>query len=183
MFGKLSKEIDAERARVVVPYRKDFTADDVLCVALLLNYYGEEYLDLVRSSNPVDFETADYVINVGGRKEVERFPYYKVWADGSNDHSIAADYIFDNLLANGMIDLILYMHKDLAEKFRSIVISPIAAADVNPETTKYPNLFTWVNVFSPSENICSDGNSEFEEAVELALRIIEKVIMELKANA
>lgn len=180
MFGRTSKEVDAEIARVVVPYTKRFTVDDVLCVALLLNYYGEEYLDLVRSSNPADFQSADYIINVGGRKEVETSPY-KVWADSDADYIPAADYIFDNLLTNGMIDTVLYTNQDLAEKFRDVVIRPIAAN--NQEVTEYPNLFSWVSVFNPSGNICSDGNAEFEEAVEIALHIIEKVIREMEFNA
>jgi uncharacterized UPF0160 family protein len=165
--------------KTVVVHNSVFHADDVICVSLLRLYYGKENVTVVRSRNPKDFETADYILDVGGRREVTD---NQVWFDHHQDVTTydngvrrsACGYLFEYLMQGDLLPL------RLAESFRSKVLYPVEAQDNGQDTIEgfdlMPNLFNFISCMNPNWNSDSNGDKEFLVAVEMTDRIIENVI-------
>ena len=180
-IGNLTKE-----NVTVVVHNGVFHADDVICVSLLRYYYGVPNVTVVRSRNPKDFESADYILDVGGKREVT---VNQVWFDHHQNVTIypngvrrsACGYLFDYMVDNGMIlDVIL------AEQFRSRVLYPVEAQDNGQDLVEgldlMPNLFNFVPCMNPCWTKVSNGNEEFLQAVNMADIIITNVIERLESD-
>ena len=181
-IGNLTKE-----NVTVVVHNGVFHADDVICISLLRLYYGKENVTVVRSRNPKDFETADYILDVGGKREVTA---NQVWFDHHQDvteypngiHRSACGYLFDF-----MVDLGMILDGFLAEQFRSSVLYPVEALDNGQDLVEgldlMPNLFSFIPYMNPCWTKISNGNEEFLQAVDMSDTIISNIIERIESDA
>ena len=173
-------------AVTVVTHNGVFHADDTICVSLLRLYYGKENVRVIRSRNPIDFENADYILDVGRKREVTD---KHVWFDHHQDiteypngvRRSACGYLFDYMIENGMI-----LDETLAEQFRIRVLYPVEAQDNGQDLVEgldlMPNLFTFITYMNPNWNTISSGDKEFLQAVNITDTIIERVIDRIKCT-
>lgn len=168
-----------------VVHNSVFHADDVICISLLRLYYGKENVTVVRSRNPKDFKTADYILDVGGKREISD---NQVWLDHHQDiteyqngiRRSACGYLFDYLMAADFLPF------EFTEGFRSKILYPVEAYDNGQDVKNLnlmPNLFEFIPVLNPNWNSNSNGNEEFLIAVDMADKIIKNVIDRLKSTA
>ena len=170
----------------VATHSSVFHSDDIVACALLV--VAHHSVEVIRTRDMNEMSTCDYIVDVGRRRETCGD---QVWIDHHQDVTsysngvkrAACGYVFDYLLEKGLLQ---FSEKEAAE-FRTVVLYPVEAQDNGQEASELNvalrcNLFSFVKALNPSWTSSSNGDEEFHYTLDVAIRIIDQVITDIKAT-
>ena len=149
---------------IIATHSGMFHADEVTAVALLAEFYYDEYAyQILRTRDEEEIDNADIVVDVGGVLDSvnRRFDHHQVSYTGSKS---SAGLVLDFLEANCMLGY----KQGLADFYRGCFIDGIDAVDNGyaPKLEKgYMDLSSFISSFNHKDMFSEAQDARFKEAV------------------
>ncbi len=158
-----------------------FHADDVLCVVMLMEKYGKENVNVIRTRDESILETCDYVLDVG---EKDLITDTKVCFDHhQNDSGTYENGI--EMAACGKLAQYLYGDDiNVLDGLRKSFLYAVEAPDNGQKVEDFdlkPSIFDFIHMINPAWNEDkSMYDVYFKTAVESALPVFKQTLKKIK---
>jgi uncharacterized UPF0160 family protein len=168
---------------IIVTHDGGFHTDEVFACAALSMYYKDQPLDIIRSRDTRVIETATYVVDVGGVYDSagKRFDHHQIGGAGERDNGIP--YASFGLIWKEFGSK-LCGTEEIRDQIDLRLVCPIDAGDNGVELMAYtkPDVRPYlvhnvISKFIPTWKEETDVDEGFIEAVNLAMRILEREII------
>ncbi len=162
-----------------------FHPDDVLCVTMLAYKYGIKNIDIIRSRKPEDWKQCDYILDVGGKDEINE---NQVWLDHhqKDDENAFYENGIKKAACGKLAEYLFGDDKQLLESMRNKFLYAVEADDNGQKPEEFgfgSSLFDFVNDANVTwEEDMSKSDEYFKETVSLALPIFSRTIEHIKAK-
>lgn len=171
----------------VVTHSGSFDPDDVLAVALVQLYLGEENVEIIRSREPAVIESGDWVLDVGGVYDVskKRFDHHQ---NGVPTRASGVPYSAFGLVWREY-GAVVCGSAEIARQIEQKLVQPIDAAD-NHVTVCHAGqanltpfeFFDVIDAFKPVWGSKEDYDTQFHLAVAFARNLLTRLIAHQKGG-
>lgn len=166
----------------IVTHDSSFHSDDVFAVATLVLMLGGEKYEILRTRDPLEIESADYVVDVGEVYDADknRFDHHQEGRAGQRENGVP--YASFGLVWKKFGEKVCDS-KEVADKIDRILVQPIDAIDNGFEIEKRVvsnvrsyNIGDYINSFVPTWKEDPDFDLIFNKVVDIALNLLKREI-------